>query len=190
MIVGETTIEEVTAVVLHEYDMPPDAVSVALCPEQMAFIPEILAVTELIFTVNVAAFTQLFALVTVTVYPVCAVGLTKTLSLDEEVFQTYVPPPVATSVSELPRQMVLFPEIATTGSGFTTTSTESNAVPQEFVTATVYVVVDVGVATGFEIAGLLTVPTGVHAYVPFPLPFSVVFPPAQIVASLPALAMA
>lgn len=47
----------------------------------------------------------------------------------------------------------------------------------------------VGVAIGFERLGLLTVPTGVHTYVPFPLPFNVVFPPAQIVASVPALAV-
>lgn len=59
------------------------------------------------------------------------------LSLVEEVFQEYVPPPVAMSVSELPMQIVSFPVIFTAGSWFTTTCTESKAVPQEFETATV-----------------------------------------------------
>lgn len=65
--VGETRMEVAVAAVFHTYVPPPDAVSVALCPEQIAFVPVMPAVTELIFTVKVAELEQLFASVTVTV---------------------------------------------------------------------------------------------------------------------------
>lgn len=46
---------------------------------------------------------------------------------------------------------------------------------------TVYVIVAVGLATGFEIAGLLKLVAGVHAYEAAPLAVSVVLPPLQMV---------
>ena len=38
---GETMIEEAVAPVFHRYDVPPDAVSVAVSPIQMEVLPEI-----------------------------------------------------------------------------------------------------------------------------------------------------
>lgn len=57
-----------------------------------------------------------------------------------------------------------------------------------FDTVTVYVVVEVGVATGFAIAALLRLAAGLQLYVVPPLAFSVVLLPEQIVTGDPALA--
>ena len=70
------------------------------------------------------------------------------------------------------------------------TITSSEAVhPLISVTVTLYVVVETGLATGFEIVGSLKPKTGDHKYVVPPLAVSVVLPPGQIIASLPALAV-
>jgi hypothetical protein len=89
----------------------------------------------------------------------------------------------------LPLQIVLLNPTVMSGKGFTKTIIESIAVPQELVTARVYVVVIAGLATGFEMVGLLNPVIGVQAYVPFPDPFSVVLSPLHMVTSNPALAV-
>src|SRR4051812_13748358 len=74
----------------------------------------------------------------------------------------------------------------TAGSALIITVTYAvSAQPVEAVPITVYVVGPVGVATGFEIVGLLNVAAGDHTYVLAPLTLSVVLLPAHIV--VPAL---
>ena len=51
-------------------------------------------------------------------------------------FHTYVPPPLADRVDELPAHMVAAP-LMETNSGFTNTETESLAVPQLLVIVTI-----------------------------------------------------
>lgn len=72
-------------------------------------------------------------------------------------------PPFSLSVVELPLHMVLdVADIVTTGDGVTVITTESLVAPQAVVISTVYVVVTVGLATGFAIAGLLKLAEGDH----------------------------
>ena len=74
------------------------------------------------------------------------------------------------------------------GNGFTVTVTCEVEEQPACVTVRVYVVVTVGVATGFETVLLLKLDEGVQAYVPPPDPLSVVLPPWQMEALAPALA--
>ena len=62
-----------------------------------------------------------------------------------------------------PAQIVVFPEILAMVDEFTVTMTVSVAFPQEVVAVQTYVVVDAGVATGFEILGLLNPVAGDQA---------------------------
>ena len=64
--VGETIIGFVVAPVFQTYVVPPDAVSVALLPEQIAGVPVMDAVTELILTEKFPVFVQPFVPVTIT----------------------------------------------------------------------------------------------------------------------------
>ena len=73
------------------------------------------------------------------------------------------------------------------GSGSIVSVILSSAVPQLFVTVSVYVVVPVGLAVGFETDVLLNPAAGDHANEPFPLPFNVAEDPKQIEMSDPAL---
>ena len=85
-----------------------------------------------------------------------------------------------------PEQMVVLGEIVAVKDEFTVTITVSFAGPQGETTVTTYVVVETGVATGFEMFGLLRPVVGVHAYPVPPEAFSVVLPALQMVASGPA----
>ena len=60
----------------------------------------------------------------------------------------------------MPEQMVVFPEMDRVKDEFTVTITVSVAFPQIDVTVTTYVFVDTGVATGFEMFGLLSPAAG------------------------------
>src|ERR1051326_6986495 len=83
--------------------------------------------------------------------------------------------------------VALLPALAT-GEGFTVTMTVAVAEQPPLETVSVYVVVAVGVATGFWHVEQLRLADGAQEYVLPPLPFRVVFCPEQIVALLPALA--
>ena len=65
---GDTVIDAVVSFVLHEYDVPPLAVSIVLPPAQISVVPVMAAVGKA-FTVTVAElmFVQPLAEVTVTV---------------------------------------------------------------------------------------------------------------------------
>jgi hypothetical protein len=52
-VLGLITMDDVVAPVLHENPVPPEALSVAFCPEQIVVFPETLAVM-LVVTVTVA----------------------------------------------------------------------------------------------------------------------------------------
>ena len=97
-------------------------------------------------------------------------------------------PPEAVSVALLPGQIVFAPVIEITGREFTVTVTVSELVPQEAVMEKVYVVVAVGVATGFAQVVQLNPEEGDHRNVPLPVPDNVALLPTQIVAGIPALA--
>lgn len=67
--VGLTVIAAVVAVVLHKYDVPPDAVNVVLCPLHIAIEEGVTEAVGEVFTVTkrLAVAEQLAALLTVTV---------------------------------------------------------------------------------------------------------------------------
>lgn len=88
--------------------------------------------------------------------------------------------PLAVSVVLLPAQIVVVPLTVITGIGFTVTVTVEVPVQEPCVPLTVYVVVDVGDATGLAIVALLSVPAGLHVYDVAPDAFSVVLPPLQM----------
>lgn len=90
-------------------------------------------------------------------------------------------PPDAVRVEFSPAQMLVFPEITGVKEEFTFTITESVAGPQEVVTVTTYVVVEIGVATGFEILGLFNPVAGDQEYAVPPDASKVVLAPLQIV---------
>ena len=77
------------AVVLHRYEVPPDAVSVAFCPLQMLWVDGVTSAVGVEFTVTLpeAVAVQLAALVTVTVYVVFAEGDIVIAAVVAELFQ-------------------------------------------------------------------------------------------------------
>ena len=92
---------------------------------------------------------------------------------------------------------VVFPspaQIAVYVDAMETTGAEPNKIfiasdleqPKVFVPVTVYVICAVGFRTGFEIFGLLNPAEGFQRYVVAPVAFNVIFPPPQIVLSVPA----
>jgi hypothetical protein len=98
-------------------------------------------------TVTVAVFTQLLALVPVTVYVVVVVGDTVTDEPDKlPGFHTYVEAPLALNEVLPPTQIAEFVELAVTvGNGLTVTPTVAVFTqPLALVPVTVYVVVVVG----------------------------------------------
>jgi hypothetical protein len=67
LVVGDTVIATEVAVLFHIYVLPPDAVSVALCPLQMVVDPGVIVATTGAFTV-----TEIF---TVPVQPFASVAV-------------------------------------------------------------------------------------------------------------------
>jgi len=92
------------------------------------------------------------------------------------------------SVALLPEQIVFVPVIEITGRGSTVIFTESKLLPQEAVMENVYVVVTVGLATGFAQVRQLNPAGGDHKNVPLAVPVKVVLAPMHIVAGRPAFA--
>jgi hypothetical protein len=87
-----------------------------------------------------------------------------------------------------PIQIEISAPALTAGNGSVVMEIKSISV-QLFSEATkVYVVLDVGEATGFEIFGLFKLDAGDQLYVAPPLPFNVVLKPGQTVTSAPAFA--
>ena len=102
----------------------------------------------------------------------------------------YVPPPPAVKIVEPPLQIVTFALVVAVGTVFTVITTDDVAVhPLTFVTVTVYVVVELGVATGVAEVALLKEPDGNQEYDTPPLAPNVVEEPLQILAADPALAI-
>ena len=70
--------DAVVALLLHKYELPPEAVSVVLLPIQIDVPPEIEAIGSALTCTNLLATAeQPPALVTVTVYVVLTEGLTE-----------------------------------------------------------------------------------------------------------------
>lgn len=102
---GLTITGLITAPVFHEYVVPPDAVNVAVCPEQM--VSEFTVITGSGFTVTVEiAVPEQPAVVPVTVYEVVAEGVSVIGFVVAPVDQEYVVPPPALSVAVCPAQIV------------------------------------------------------------------------------------
>ena len=67
-VLGLTAMAAAVAVVLHEYDVPPLAVNVVLCPLQIVLVPDIDAVGKAFTVTNwLLVAVHAFELVTVTV---------------------------------------------------------------------------------------------------------------------------
>lgn len=95
--------------------------------------------------------------------------------------QTYPVPPVAVNPVVVPEQIETALPALIVGKGFTVTVTTDVLVqPPPAVPTTVYVVVVVGLATGFAIVELLNVAEGVQAYVVAPVAPNVVEEPLQM----------
>ena len=94
--------------------------------------------------------------------------------------QVYDVAPEAIKDVLVPPQIVVFPVIAITGMAITETVTVCVLVHTPFEPVTVYVVVEDGLATGFEIFGLLKPVVGDQLYEDAPLAVNVTEPPAQI----------
>jgi hypothetical protein len=129
------------------YVAAPEAVSVAVEPEQMPPPPSAVTLGMLLtVTVNSCVLVQL-PLVPVTVYVVVEDGATLML-LPERLpgIQLYVVAPEAESVAELPEQIAPPPVAVNAGEGFTAMDTKAVSVqPPGFVPITVYVVEVAGV---------------------------------------------
>ena len=152
-------------------------------PGQIVELPEMLAVMPLdTVTVTLPVSAQL-PLLTITEYVVLVVGVTVMEVEVEPVVQEYVVPPLAVSVVLPPVQIVVLGETAATIEELIFTITVSVAFPQEVTPVQTYVVVVAGVATGFEIFGLLNPVAGDHAYDVPPDAESVVLDEGQIVTS-------
>ena len=80
-----------------------------------------------------------------------------------------------------PAQMVVLPVMAGVRAATTSTTTVAVPGPQGVVTVTTYVVVETGLATGFEMAALLSPVAGDHEYEVPADAVSVVLPPVQMV---------
>jgi hypothetical protein len=148
---GDTFIVFVPLVpLLHEYEVvvaAPLAVRVAVCPTQMLVEFTVIVGCGKKVTVAVPVATHPAELVPVTVYVVVEVGLTLILEVVCPVFQEYVEPPEAESVTlEFSQTLTGFPElIETVGSGFTVTVFVSVCLyPQTPSAIQVYVVVVLG----------------------------------------------
>ncbi len=103
--------------------------------------------------------------------------------------QEYVIPPLAFSVVDVPRQIVIsVPAFAGAGLPIVIITSSVPVQPDPSVTVTIYVVVADGEATGFEIFVALNPVAGPHEYVVPPDAERVVFPPGHIVTSNPAYA--
>jgi hypothetical protein len=77
---------------------------------------------------------------------VLLVGFTVIAAVEAELFQVYVPPPVAVRVVDCPAQMVAVPVIAAVGGGATVMVTVSVAEQPALVPVTVYTPLALAVA--------------------------------------------
>ena len=139
-------IEVVVAPVLHEYVVPPDAVSVKEFPLQTEIsVPALIADEELTNTATESLFEQPTALVPVTVYVEVEVATAEIDVVVSPVLHKYVVPPDAVSVKEIPLQREISAPALTTGVGFTNTLAVSLLIqPFALAPVTVYVVAEVG----------------------------------------------
>ena len=130
-------IAAVVAVVLHEYDAPPVAVSVAVAPAHTDGLLTVGDGAVITVTVPDAVAEHPAALVAVTAYvPAVAVVIEVVVAL---VLHTYVAPPVAVSVAVALEQIVGLLTVGV-GSAFTVTVLATEAVqPFTLVAVTVYV---------------------------------------------------
>jgi hypothetical protein len=106
-----------------------------------------------------------------------------------EGLQEKFPVPAAVSVVEFPEQTETSAPALTAGFGKVETETEAVSAHPLIFTTSVYVVFEVGLATGLEIFGLVKLEEGLQLYVPPPLPFKVVPDPGQTVTFGPAFAL-
>lgn len=159
---GLTLIEAVVAPVLQRNDVPPDAVSVAVSPLQIAGFEGVMLHIGAGLTVTVALheLEHPSESVTVTVYEVVAVGLTVIEAVVAPVLQRNDVPPDAVRVDEPPIQIEgLELVMLHTGSGVTITLNEWVAVfPQASVAIMNTVVVPTGNVS--PEAGVLVTVTG------------------------------
>ena len=105
---------------------PPVAVNVVDLPSQMVtLLPPSAVGTAFTVTVTLSVDVQLAPLVTVTVYVVFEAGDTVIDAVVSVVLHSYVPPPVAVNVVDVPLQMVALVPASAVGTEFTVTVTLS-----------------------------------------------------------------
>lgn len=128
--------------VLQEYVPVPDAVSVAVDPEQMVVFPLMDAEGGLlIVTVTVAVSVQPLAVPTITVYVALPVGVTVMEEVLAVVLHEYTVPPEAARVDEYPGQTEAGVAVTeAVGEGLTRMKIESAIEQVPIETVTVYVV--------------------------------------------------
>ena len=132
-------------------------------------------------------------LLAVTVYKVVtdgpATGFAQVLQLSPDAGdQVNIPAPTAFKVVFVPAQMEMSGPALIAGIGFTVIVTGDEFAPQEELIFNVYVVVAVGVATGFAQLVQFNPDDGAQEKVPLPVPDKVVLLPKHIVAGAPAFA--
>jgi hypothetical protein len=162
---------------LHVYEVAPDAVSVADCPEQIAAELTVTVGFALMLTVATAVFEHPDALDPITVYDVGEVGGTTIGLVVEPLLHEYVVAPDAVRVADCPEQIAA--EFTVTV-GFALILTVATAVfehPDALDPITVYDVGEVGDTT----IGLVVEPL-LHEYVVAPDAVRVADCPEQIAA--------
>lgn len=130
-------IEAEVAPVLHEYVVPPDAVSVVDCPAQREVFPEMEEVGNGFTVMVIEVSSEQEPPETITVYVVVAVGETKMDEVVAPVFQENDDPPEAVRVALLPEQMAAGPLTLGVIAGVTVTVATADAEQNPFVTFTV-----------------------------------------------------